>query len=45
MHNPLPQTVSFKEKVKAQFIKLEATTPTDTPAVVEINEIGVTVNK
>ena len=45
MHNPLPQTVSFKEKVKARFIKLEATTPTDTPAVVEINEIGVTVNK
>ena len=30
MHNPLPQTVSFKEKVKARFIKLEATTPTDT---------------
>ena len=45
MHNPLPQTVSFKEKVKARFIKLEATRPTDTPAVVEINEIGVTVNK
>lgn len=45
MHNPLPQTVSFKERVKARFIKLEATTPTDTPAVVEINEIGVTVNK
>ncbi len=44
MHNPLPQTVSFKEKVKARFIKLEATTPTDTPAVVEMNEIGVTVS-
>ena len=45
MHNPLPQTVPFKEKVKARFIRLEATTPTDTPAKVEINEIGVTAEK
>lgn len=45
MHNPLPQTVPFKEKVEARFIRLEATTPTDTPAKVEINEIGVTAEK
>ena len=34
MHNPLPQTVTFK---------LEATTPAATIAKVEMNEIGVTV--
>lgn len=45
MHNPLPQTVPFKEKVKARFIRLVATTPTDTPAKVEMNEIGVTTEK
>lgn len=45
MHNPLPQTVPFKEKVKTRFIRLEATTPTDTPAKVEMNEIGVTAEK
>ena len=26
MHNPLPQTVTFDQKEKARFIKLEATT-------------------
>lgn len=44
MHNPLPQTVPFKDKVKARFIRLEATTPGDTPAKVEMSEIGVTVD-
>lgn len=43
MHNPLPQTVTFKQNVSARFIKIEATTPTDTPAKIEMNEIGVTV--
>ena len=43
MHNPLPQTVTFDQKEKARFIKLEATTPTATTAQVEMNEIGVTV--
>lgn len=43
MHNPLPQTVAFEQPVKARFIKLDATTPTDTKAQVELNEIGVTV--
>ena len=45
MHNPLPQTISFGKKVSARFIRLEATTPTSTTAKVEMNEIGVTVNK
>ena len=43
MNNPLPQTVYFNQKVQARFIKLEATTPTDTAAEVEPNEIGVTI--
>ena len=43
MHNPLPQTVAFGQKVQARYIKLEATTPTATTAKVEMNEIGVTV--
>lgn len=43
MHNPLPQTVPLGKNVTARYIKLEATTPTDTPATVEMNEIGVTV--
>lgn len=41
MHNPLPQTVVFGQKVQARFIKLEATTPDATVAKVEMNEIGV----
>lgn len=44
MHNPLPQTVSFGHEETARFIKLEATSPNDTPAVVEIEEIGVTLS-
>lgn len=43
MHNPLPQTVTFAESVEARFIKLEATTPTSSEAVVEVDEIGVTL--
>ena len=43
MHNPLPQTVYFNQKVQAHFIRLEATTPTDTTAEIESNEIGVTI--
>lgn len=43
MHNPLPQTVSLKEKVKARFIRLEATTSADVPAKVEMSEIGVNI--
>ena len=43
MHNPLPQTVTFAEPVEARFIKLEATTPTSSEAVVEVDEIGVTL--
>lgn len=41
MHNPLPQTVTFSQKVQARFIKLEATTPDATVAKVILNEIGV----
>ena len=41
MHNPLPQTVTFGQKVQARYIKLEATTPTATTAKVGMNEIGV----
>lgn len=43
MHNPLPQTVTFRAKVQARYIKLEATTPSSTPAKVEMDEIGVIV--
>ena len=45
MHNPLPQTVQFGKEVPARFIKLEATTPTDTQAEVLMDEIGVTLSK
>ena len=43
MHNPLPQTVAFSQKVQARFIKLEATTPDATVAKVNMNELGVMV--
>ena len=43
MHNPLPQTVYFNQKVQARFIKLEASTHTEMSAEVEPNEIGVTI--
>lgn len=41
MHNPLPQTVTFNPNVQARYVKLEAKTPTDTPAVVTMDEIGL----
>lgn len=44
MHNPLPQTVAFNQKVKARFIKLEATTPDAAVAKVNMDEIGVIVS-
>ena len=43
MHNPLPQMVAFNQKVKARFIKLEATTPDAAVAKVNMDEIGVMV--
>lgn len=43
MHNPLPQTVAFNQKVQARFIKLEATTPDAAVAKVNMDEIGVMV--
>lgn len=44
MHNPLPQTVNFARPQKARFIKLDATTPDAEAAVVEMEEIGVSLN-
>lgn len=44
MHNPLPQTVKFAQPQKARFIKLDATTPDASAAVVEMEEIGVSLN-
>lgn len=44
MHNPLPQTVPFGQEVTARFIRLEATTPDATPAVVGLDEIGVSLS-
>lgn len=43
MHNPLPQTVNINKNESVRFIKLEANTPSDTPAKVEIHEIGVSI--
>lgn len=39
MHNPLPQTVKFAQSQKARFIKLDATTPDASAAVVEMEEM------
>lgn len=44
MHNPLPQTVKFAQSQKARFIKLDATTPDASAAVVEMEEMGVSLN-
>lgn len=44
MHNPLPQTVLFGQKAMARFMKLEATTPDAAPAVVALEEIGVSLS-
>lgn len=45
MHNPLPQTVKFAQPQKARFIKLDAMTPDAAPAVVELEEVGVSLVK
>lgn len=45
MHNPVPQTVSFGNKVSARYIKLDATTPDATPARVDLKEIGICLQK
>lgn len=45
MHNPLPQTVKFAQPQKARFVKLDATTPDAAPAVVELEEVGVSLVK
>lgn len=45
MHNPVPQTVSFGNKVGARYIKLDATTPDATPARVDLKEIGIRLQK
>lgn len=45
MHNSVPQTVSFGNKVSARYIKLDATTPDATPARVDLKEIGIRLQK
>lgn len=45
MHNPLPQIVSFDKPLKARYIKLDATTPTDEPAGIELDEFGLFIQK
>lgn len=45
MHNPVPQTVSFGNKVSARYIKLDATTPDATPTRVDLKEIGIRLQK
>lgn len=45
MHNPVPQIVSFGNKVSARYIKLDATTPDATPARVDLKEIGIRLQK
>lgn len=45
MHNPVPQTISFGNKVSARYIKLDATTPDATPARVDLKEIGIRLQK
>ena len=45
MHNPVPQTVSFGNKVSARYIKLDATTPDATPARVDLKEMGIRLQK
>ena len=42
MHNPVPQTVTFENRVRARFIKLDAKTTTGQAAEVSADEIGVT---
>lgn len=44
MHNPLPQIVKFAQPQRARFIKIDATTPDAAAAIVEMEEIGVSLN-
>nr|WP_303874783.1 alpha-L-fucosidase [Bacteroides acidifaciens] len=41
INNPVPQTVQFKEKVSARFIRLDATSLNGNPAQVSIEELSV----
>ena len=40
----MPQTVYFAQPQKARFIKIDATTPDAAAAIVEMEEIGVSLN-
>ena len=40
MHNPVPQTVGLRNTPVARYVKIEATTPTGTPAVLTMDEVG-----
>ena len=41
MNNPIPQTVSLEGADGIEFIRLDAVSVNGTPAVVDINEIGI----
>lgn len=41
VNNPVPQTVQFKEKVSARFIRLDATSLNGKPAQVSMEELSV----
>lgn len=43
MHNPLPQTVQLSLKEEIRYIKLDGTTVNGKKAVVNLEEVGVTV--
>lgn len=43
MHNPLPQTVPLSLKEEIRYIKLDGTTVNGKTAVVNLEEVGVTV--
>lgn len=43
MHNPLPQTVQLSLKEEIRYIKLDGTTVNGKTAVVNLEEVGVTV--
>ena len=40
MHNPVPQTVGLRNTRVARYVKIEATTPTGTPAILTMDEVG-----
>ena len=45
VNNPIPQTVSLSGAEGVRFIRLDAVSVNGTPAVVDINEIGVNIQK